>query len=497
MLKSMAIIGGAQAANIVIQVVRLKIVALLLGPSGIGLLSLYTGLQGMVTTAAGLGMGSSGVRQIASVKGEEGALSQVRRVLIAAHLVQGIIAMVAVWLLREPIAEWVMGSARYATEVGLVGLAALLGLLGTAHTALLQGMRQITALGRVTVIGALLGTLAGLCAVVLYGESGLIAFVLVQPLATIAIALCYTRRLTRPTTPGPGLAEIWEIWKPMARLGSAFMLGGLATTATLLLVRGRISQELGLDAAGQFAAAWGITMTYIGFLLTAMGTDFYPRLTEVIGDHEAASRLMNDQAQLMMAIGGPVLLLLIGLAPFVITMLYSLEFGPAASLLQWHMVGNVFKLASAALGFAFIAAARGRVFLLLQVNFNLLFLGMVWFGLERFGLMATGPAFTTAYVLHFALLSVLAHTMQGFRWQAMSLKLLALHALMAILLLALAQTLPIAAVIGSPILALGTGLFGLRVVLTKIGPEGLLAVRLAQAYARFGWPLETKATASR
>jgi hypothetical protein len=131
------------------------------------------------------------------------------------------------------------------------------------------------------------------------------------------------------------------------------------------------------------------------------------------------------------------------------------------------------------------------------VNFNLLFLGMVWFGLDRFGLMATGPAFTIAYVLHFALLSVLAHTMQGFRWHAMSLKLLALHALMAILLLALAQTLPIAAVIGSPILALVTGLFGLRVVLTKIGPEGLLAVRLAQAYARFGWPLETKATASR
>ena len=96
----------------------------------------------------------------------------------------------------------------------------------------------------------------------------------------------------------------------MAKLGAAFMLGGLATSATLLLVRGRISQELGLDAAGYFAAAWGITMTYVGFLLGAMAADYYPRLTEVIHDKVAAVRLMNDQAQLGLAIGGPVLLLL-------------------------------------------------------------------------------------------------------------------------------------------------------------------------------------------
>lgn len=80
----------------------------------------------------------------------------------------------------------------------------------------------------------------------------------------------------------------------MARLGSAFMLGGLATTSTLLLVRSVITQELGLEAAGYFAATWGITMTYVGFLLSAMGADYYPRLTEVIHDRQAANALMND-----------------------------------------------------------------------------------------------------------------------------------------------------------------------------------------------------------
>ena len=484
----MAVIGSAQAVNILISILRMKVLAILLGPNGIGLLSIYNSLLGIVETAAGLGMGSSGVRQIASVQGEEQELSRVRRVLFAAHLVQGVFAMVAVWLLRTHISEWLFGDRSYATEVGLIGLAILLTLLGTAQTALLQGMRRIGDLGRVTVLSALVGTIAGLTAVWLYGEAGLVWFVVVQPLATIVIAMRYTRRLPKPTASRPGTAEIWYVWKPMAKLGAAFMLGGLATTATLLLVRGGIAQELGLEAAGQFAAAWGITMTYVGFLLGAMAADYYPRLTEVINDRAAATRLMNDQAQLGLAIGGPVLLLLIGLAPWVVTLLYSAEFAPATELLQWQTVGNVFKLASWALAFSIVAAARSKTFFLMELSFNIVFLAMIWLLLPVIGLRITAIAFLAGYVVYFTTVYIVAHTLQGFRWQPMSLYLLALHVALALMLLALARTAPHTAAITSVCLALTTGMFGLRVVLVKIGPSGSVPSRLFRLYAAVGWP---------
>ena len=480
----------SQAVNIFISILRMKVLAILLGPTGIGLLSIYNSLQGMVGTAAGLGLGSSGVRQIASVKGEEQELSRVRRVLLAAHLVQGVLAMLGVWLLRAPISEWLFGDRSYVTEVGLIGLAILLTLLGTAQMALLQGMRRVGDLGRVTVLSASVGTVAGLTAVWLYGEAGLVWFVVVQPLATIVIAMRYTRRLPKPTAARPSVAEIWDVWKPMVKLGAAFMLGGLATTATLLLVRGRITHELGLEAAGQFAAAWGITMTYVGFLLGAMVADYYPRLTEVINDRAAATRLMNDQAQLGLAIGGPVLLLLIGLAPWVVTLLYSAEFSPAAELLQWQTVGNVFKLASWALAFSIVAAARSKTFFLMELSFNIVFLTVIYFLLPVLGLQVTAIAFLVGYVVYFATVNILAHTLQGFRWQPLSLQFLALHVTLSLALLALARTAPHAAAIASVCLALATGLFGLKVVLIKMGPEGRVATRFARIYAAIGWPIK-------
>ena len=397
--------------------------------------------------------------------------------------------MIAVWFLRTQIAIWLFGDAARATEVGLIGIAILLALLGAAQTALLQGMRRIGDLGRVTVLGAFAGTVAGLAAVWLQGESGLIWFVLVQPLTAVLIALHYTRRLPKPTTPPLSVVEIWETWKPMAKLGAAFMVGGLATGATLLLVRGRISQELGLDAAGHFAAAWGLTMTYIGFLLGAMGADYYPRLTEVIRDRKAAVQLMNDQAQLGLAIGGPIVLLMIGLAPWVVTLLYSAEFGPAVALVQWQMVGNVFKLAGWALGFSIVAAARGKMFMLTQINFNVWFLLMLWPTLGSVGIIAAGPAFMISYLLQLSLVYALVRRIHGFRWQALSLGLLGLHTGLAVALLVLTRLDPLAAAVASLVLGAATGLFGLRIVLIKIGPESRLAARFARLYIIIGWPL--------
>ena len=488
----MAIIGSAQAVKIAITIVRAKTVAVLLGPSGTGLLGVFNNLRELSSKGAGLGLTQSGVRELATAKGDEATLSRVRRVLFAALVIQGVIAMVLIWLARETLALWLLGSAEYSLEIGLVGVAVFLFLVSGSQSALLQGMRRIGDLGRVTVWGTLFGTVAGLAAVLLLGREGLIALILLPALVSVLVAWHYTRRLPPPTSVSLTPREVWQAWRPMVKLGVVFMLGALATAGTLLLVRSRIVQELGLDAAGHFSASWSITMIYVGFLLQAMGADYFPRLTEVIRDREAATRLMNDQMQLALALGGPVLLGLIGCAPWLIPLLYSAEFGPAAELLQWQTVGNVFKLAVWSLGFAFVAAARSGVFLYMQLQFNALFLPMIWIGLPIFGLEATGIAFLLAYALQLSVLAVLVHRLQGFRWQRLSVGLLGMHVTLALALLVLARAAPLAGAGASILLGLATALVGGHIVLTKIGPHGRLVSRVARVYEIIGWPVKAK-----
>lgn len=492
LIKSMMIIGSAQGLSILMSIIKLKGVAILLGPSGIGLLGIYNSFLAMMQKSAGLGMKMSGVREIAASSGEEKKLSLVRRVLFIAHLLQGLIAMISVWLLRENISIWLFGEIEFAEEVGLVGLAILFALLSSSQVALLQGMRKINNLGRITVIGAFVTSLTGLFIIWLIGQNGLIWFVIIQPLTAFIVAMKYTKKLPKPLNIEYSLKNQWSIWKSMAKIGIAFMLGGLISTVTILIVRSKILQELGLDAAGHFAAAWGLTMTYIGPMLAAMGADYYPRLTEVIKNKYAAINLMNDQAQLGLSIGGPLLILLIGFAPWVITLLYSSEFYPAVALLQWQAFGNIFKILVWSIVFSHIAAGHSKTFFFLDISFNIVFLCILWPLLFSYGILIIGPAFAIANGFSLVLNIVFAKKYLGFKWDPLSLKLLILQTVLALITLIFALQAPLMGAIFSLIIASITGVFGLRIVVSKIGQNGSIPKKIYNIFKRVNWPIKIK-----
>jgi hypothetical protein len=116
---------------------------------------------------------------------------------------------------------------------------------------------------------------------------------------------------------------------------------------------------------------------------------------------------------------------------------------------------------------------------------------MVLILLPFLGLQVTAFAFVLGYLVYLVTVYTLARRIHGFRWQTLSLGLLGLHASLAVALLALALTAPLAAAIASPILAAVTGLFGLRIVLSKVGMHGSLPTRLYGIFARLGWPIRS------
>ena len=72
-----------------------------------------------------------------------------------------------------------------------------------------------------------------------------------------------------------------------------------------------IQQKLSAESLGYFQAAWAISMTYIGFVLSAMGTDYYPRLTQTIHDRIKVNRLVNEQTEVAILLAGPVLTIIL------------------------------------------------------------------------------------------------------------------------------------------------------------------------------------------
>ncbi len=419
-LRSSSIIGGASVINILVSLLRVKVAAVLLGPAGIGLIGLLQNLMASASAVAAMGFGTVGTRQIAEAAASEDVekLASARRALRWGTLVLAVVGMCCVWALRAPLSNFVLGDATRAPEVGWLALGVALTVAAGSQSAILAGLRRIGDIARITVLSGIVATLVGIGALWLWGSLGLMVFVLAPPLAAFLLGHVYVARLPKLLTPKTPNREMILQWRTMARLGAAFMVSGVVGTLGQLAVRSMVQHQLGAEALGQFQSAWMISMTYIGFVLGAMGTDYYPRLTAAIRDPLAVNRMVNEQTEVALLLAGPVLLAMLMLAPWVIQLLYSSQFDQAAGLLRWQILGDVLKIASFPLGFILLAAGAGRTFMVTESLAMGVFSGLVWLWLPVIGLNATALGFVGMYVINLPLMYWLARRRTGFAWTA-------------------------------------------------------------------------------
>jgi PST family polysaccharide transporter len=426
-LRSSAIIGSASFINILIGLVRTKALAVLLGPAGVGLVSLYTGLMAAAETVAAMGIGTVGTRQIAEAVAKEDrhALAVARRAMFWGALLLALAGALTVWTLRDVLALHVLGGMEHAGVVGWLALGVALSVASASQGALIQGMRRIGDMARLSIVGSLLTTAFGIGLIWQWGSNALWAFILIGPFISFALGHVYVSRLPKVSTSSASMHEMAAQWKMLLRLGVPFMGAGLAGTLVQLWIRVTVNNELGVNAVGHFQAAWSISMQYIGFVLGAMGADYYPRLTGVINDKVAATRLVNEQTEIALLLSAPVLIAMLGLAPWVIHVLYSADFAPAAEVLRWQILGDVLKIVCWPLGFVVLARGAGNTFFLTQTTASLLMGGLVAALVPSIGLPITGIAFLACYVYLLPINYFLGKQKIDFAWTAFVIKLLA------------------------------------------------------------------------
>jgi PST family polysaccharide transporter len=417
-LKGTSIIGGASFINIVIGLLRTKVLALLLGPSGVGLASLYTGLMGTASTVATMGLGVVGTRQIAEAYSKEDthAIKVARRALFWGTMALAAAGGLVVWSLRSVLAVQALGNASYSRAVGWLSIGVALSVAGASQAALIQGMRRIGDIARLNVFGSAISTVLGIGLLWRWGNSGLVAYILVAPLASFALGHFYVSRLPKAGTESVTVHELTREWKMLLRLGLAMVGAGLVQQFAQLWIRIDVARVLGAQSLGQYQAAWTISMQYVSFVLLAMGTDYYPRLTGVIHDHKAASILVNEQTEVATLLSAPVFIAMISVAPWVIHLLYAASFTPAIEILRWQILGDVLKVASWPLGFLILAAGDGKTFFLTETTSLLVLTGLITGLAPIMGLPITGIAYLAMYVFYLPLVYWLARRRIGFHW---------------------------------------------------------------------------------
>jgi PST family polysaccharide transporter len=454
-LRSSSLIGGASVFNILVGLVRLKAAALLLGPAGLGLIGLFQSFVSAASAVASLGMANVGTRQIAEAeaKGEEAGIAAARRALFWGTLVLAALGAAVTWAGQGAIARWLFEDETHARAIGWLGVAVALTVAAGSQGALLTGLRRIGDVARLSVAAAVVSGIAGVTALALLGERGIVLFVLTGPLASFLMGWFFASRLPRIPNIQTSPERLFGQWRNMAALGLAIMIGAAAMQGGQLLVRALVQSELGLASVGHFQAAWVLSITYLSFVLSAMGTDYYPRLTAAMEQPELANRLVNEQTEVALLLAGPVLLLMLGAAPWVLQLLYSSEFKEAAAVLRWQILGDVLKVASWPMGYLLLASGDGRTFAITEVTVTAVLLSFAWIGIPLLGLEAAGIAVLGMYVVYLPLIYAIAWRKTGFAWAGDVKRLFVRLCILALAVFAIAMASEAAASIVATLLA--------------------------------------------
>lgn len=476
-LRSTILIGGSSAFALVFAVIRNKATAILLGPEGIGLMGLYSVMLELAQSVASLGMQSSGVRQIAEADGS-GNLKRsavVAAVLRNSSLVLGAAGAAVLFVFSVPISRFTFGEHADSAGVALLSVAVLLRVLAGAQMALLQGTRKISLLARANMLGAVLGTAVTIPLIYLWGLKGIVPSLVSVTAISLAISWSYARRLQFPSV-GLTVREIQRETSGLLKLGLAFLASSLLTAAAAYLVRLMVLHSHGPAAAGLYQAAWTIGGLYAGFVLQAMGADFYPRLTAVCDDHQACNLLVNEQAQVGMLLAGPGLLATLSLAPLVMELLYSPQFHEAGAALRWICLGMMLRVVAWPMGFIIVAKGAQKIFVVTEVIAAAVHLGLAWWLTPRYGVAGAGAAFFGLYACHTVLVYCIVRQLSGFRWSAANVRLSLLLLPLAAFVFALVQVTSswLATSIGTGV-TLIAGLYCLHALARLLPPEALPA----------------------
>ena len=437
-LKYTSLFGGVQGLNILIGLVRTKIVALLLGPGGMGLASLFQTTANFISQATNLGVSFSAVRNISELfdSGDEARIAHFVKIVRAWSLLTGLVGTLLCMLVGPMLSQltftWGDHTLHFMVLAPLVGMMAVTG----GETAILKGARQLRSLAVIQVYNMLASLLIAVPVYYLFGESGIVPVMLLTALVAMLLTISRSHRLypIRLTSARGILGE----GMGMVRLGVAFTLAGIFGSGADFAIRTYLNNVASLHEVGLYNVGFMMTMTYAGVIFSAMESDYFPRLSAVNNDVVRFNDLISKQAEVSLLLISPIIVAAMFLLPIGLPLLTSGQFLPVVDMMRIMSLSLYLRAVTLSVEYLSLAKGASLSYLFLEGVYDVVVVGLTILGYLYDGLTGTGVAILAAGV--FNILLVLIYTKLKFGVQLRPFLVLLLLSQMSIGIAAYAVT---------------------------------------------------------
>ena len=397
-LKATSVFGGVQVFSIIISLIKSKVIAMFLGTEGMGVYSLLQNPVNLISQISGLGLNSSGIRDVAQHADDKIEFSKTVRTVQVWSRVCGVAGAALLFFMSPLISQWTFGSEDYSLDFRFLSLSVFLLAVGYENEIILKGKRRIVNVGKAGIFSASCSLLLSLPLYYFFRINAIVAILVITNLLTFL----FNRHFARKEAVLPvkiSARELFDRGKTMATLGSMMVLSSVIQTLTMYIVNLFIRIHGNISDVGLFQAGMQITNISIDLVFTAMAGDFYPRLAAICGDRKQTSLLVNQQVEVASLICSPILMGMILFCPLLIQIFLSAEFLPIRDFVCWLLLAASLR-ASWTIYYVMLAKGDTKSVFWLVILVNGLLLLFYPLGYHFGGLKGLGIGYLMMVVLY-------------------------------------------------------------------------------------------------
>ncbi len=409
-VKSISLFGGVKVFQIIVSIVRTKIIAALIGASGMGIYTLYTSLTDMVATITGCGIHTSAVREVSKAYSnkDEDTINTTVSCVRGLVLITGLIGTLFVFFFSSFLSNLVFGSADYSTSIKIISIILLFNQINVGQTVLIQSTFRYKDLARSSLYGNVCVLIISFPIYYFLRERGIVFSIVIASLVTLTFSTLYSKKIPYKKV-SLGFKEFWDKGRTIIQVGLVLAISGLLSRLSGFLMNLFLSRFGSLEIVGLYSSGYHLINSYVFIIFSAMATDYVPRLSVVSDDNRQMNELVNKQAILLITLITP---LLIGMCVFVkqvMVLLYSEDFLAACDFMQYALFGMFFRAVSWSMSYAFIAKGGSKMFLINESIICVISLTFKIAGYYFYGLEGIGIAFALSYIWYTAQLYIFLH----------------------------------------------------------------------------------------
>lgn len=415
--KATSLFGGVQVYQILIQIIKSKVIAVLLGPAGVGVIGLFQSGLDLIKNVTSMGLSSSAVRDVSEANGTGNHERITKTLSVVSQLswITGLIGLVIVIVSSPLLSRSLFGNYDYTVSFILLSFTLLFDQLSAGQRVVIQGLRRLKDLAKCSAIGVTLGLIVSIPFYYWMRIKGIVPTLILTSICSLIISWLYSRRIKVEQT-RVSIRESVRQGRQMLIMGLSMSFSGIFTTVVAYITRGYIQSVGGIEEVGLYQAGFVIMTTYVGLVMNAIATDYYPRLASINNDNEKCREAVCQQGEIGTMILAPLLVVCLVFMPYVLKILYSDDFLAANLYISWACLGMILRFGSWIISYLFVAKAETKMFVINELSSCVYALLFNIAGYKICGLQGIGIAFAVSYLLYFIQVYLIARSRYRFRF---------------------------------------------------------------------------------